>query len=110
MLVRLCKDPGILPVNLLKHILNTRSLGSLSPTSLGNSPHKSLAASAKLMREDKLYKDGGTVPVSLLIVRSSSTRFLSRPKSFGILPLRMFVPKLMFVRDEMFPRDGGIIP
>uniref|UniRef100_A0A2C9VZV6 Uncharacterized protein n=1 Tax=Manihot esculenta TaxID=3983 RepID=A0A2C9VZV6_MANES len=45
--VRLCKDPGIVLVNLLKLILKPRSLGSLYPTSAGIFPCSWFADKAK---------------------------------------------------------------
>ncbi|KAF9681636.1 hypothetical protein SADUNF_Sadunf05G0022500 [Salix dunnii] len=110
MFVTLCKDLGIEPVNLLKQKLKFKRLGSLSPTSSGISPRSWFEATARKAKEEMLYRDRGTLPVRLLILRSRCFRFLRRSKSAGISPPILLVAKSRVRREEMFAKDGGIVP
>ncbi|KAF9681635.1 hypothetical protein SADUNF_Sadunf05G0022400 [Salix dunnii] len=110
MFVTLCKDLGIEPVNLLKQKMKFKRFGSLSPTSSGISPRSWFEATARITKEEMLYRDRGTLPVRLLTLRTRCFRFLRRPKSAGISPPRLLVAKFRVRREEMFAKDGGIVP
>lgn len=78
--------------------------------SLGTSPYKSFDAKANETSDERLYKDGGTVPVRLFIDSCSCCNVFRWPNSRGIGPLRVLVPRFSVLRDDKFPMDVGIGP
>ncbi|KAH9606361.1 hypothetical protein KSS87_009270 [Heliosperma pusillum] len=67
--------------------LNHFRRGVLTPTSAGSSPYSWLTAISRISREERLKRDGGSVPVSLFSETTRSFRYRILPTPFGIVPV-----------------------
>ena len=104
------KEAGIGPTNWFPFVVNICSLGSLKPISSGRDPENWLKLMRKSVTEERLNKDGGKGPSSLLAVMSNITRLAILPRAGERWPLKLFWDNPKCVSEVRLPSQLGIWP
>ena len=108
--VRLDIEEGMAPLNWLSSRLNSCIMGNLSPISAGMLPCSLFPPTAKFVSDDKLYKEGGITPESLLSSKLRNCRPASLPRLSGMGPWSRLRLRDTACSDDRLARDAGINP
>ena len=75
----------------------------------GIKPESLFSPTDKTWRELKFPKKGGIPPLRLLVVRARNSSFDKEASSFGIDPERLFAPTLRILMLEQWERFAAIL-
>ena len=76
----------------------------------GRVPVSWLYESPNMLIDDKLQREEGTIPVSLLTPTTKTDKLYKQPMLSGIFPYKLLEATEKCMSNERFPKEGEIRP